>query len=132
MAFAIGRPIWMGKASFGCGSTFHFSHPLFHFLARLERDDEFLRYKHFVAGTRIPGLACGPTFYLENAEISEFNAVIFNERLDDRIERFLDDFLRLKLCQTDLFGDGFDNLFLGHVGSPLRGGHWREKAADWR
>jgi len=43
-----------------------------------------------------------PVFLTSKTRNSELNAVIFNERLDDRIERFLDDFLRLKLCQTDL------------------------------
>ena len=101
----------------GC-STLHFADPFFHLFAWLERDDKLLRYEYFVAGSGITGLACSPAFYFENAKISQLDAVVFDECFDDRIEGLLDDFLGLELRQPDLFGDGFDNLFLGHVGIP--------------
>src|SRR4051812_34538579 len=102
---------------FGC-SALHFADSLFHLFARLERDDELLWYEHFVAGARVASLACGPAFYFKNAEISQLDAMVLDQRFDDRIERLLDDFLGLELRQADLLGDGFDNLFLGHVGIP--------------
>src|SRR4051794_40115029 len=98
------------------GPALHFADPLFHLLARLERDDELLWDEHFVARSWVTSLACGSAFYFENAEISQLDAVVFDQGLDDRVERLLDDFLGLELRQPDLFGDSFDNLFLGHVG----------------
>jgi hypothetical protein len=35
----------------------------------------------------------------------------------------LDDLLRLELGETYLFGDGFNNLFLGHLQVPFENGH---------
>ena len=102
---------------FGC-SALHFADPFFHLFARLERDDELLWHKHFIARSGVASLACGPAFYLENAEISQLDAVVLDQRFDDRVERLLDDFLGLELRQPNLLGDGFDNLFLGHVGIP--------------
>ena len=110
-------------------STLHFTDPFFHFFARLERDDKLLWYKHFVASPRVASLACGPTFYFENTEISQLDAVVLDQRFDDCIERLLDDFLGLELRQPDLFGDGFDNLFLGHVGIPSESSPLERKQA---
>ena len=117
-----------------CGfgrSALHFADPFFHLFAWLERDDELLWYKDFVAGARVAGLACGPAFYLENAKISQLDAVVFDQRFDDGIERLLDDFLGLELSQPDLLGDGFDNLFLGHVGIPLESSPLERKHAKF-
>ena len=99
-------------------STLHFADPLFHLFARLERDDELLWYKHFIARPRVASLACGPAFYFENAEISQLDAMVLDQRFDYGIERLLDDFLGLELRQPDLLGDGLYDLFLGHVGIP--------------
>src|SRR4051812_16414204 len=92
------------------GSTLHFADPLFHLFARLERDHEFLWDEHFVARSRVTSFACGSAFYFKNAEISQLDAVVLDQGLDDRIERLLDDFLGLELGQPNLFGDSFDNL----------------------
>ena len=43
-----------------------------------------------------------------------FQSKLGDERLDDRVESLLDDFLRLELGEPDLFRDGPNNLFLGH------------------
>ena len=99
-------------------STLHLADPFFHFFAWLERDYKLLGYKHLVASSGVSSLACGPAFYFENAKISQLDAVVLDQRFDDRIEGLLDDFLGLELRQAYLFGDGFDNLFLGHVGIP--------------
>ena len=102
---------------FGC-SALHFADPFFHLFAGLERDDELLWYKDLIAGSRIASLPSGTTFYLENAKITQLDAVVFDQGFDDSVEGLLDDFLGLELRQTNLLGDGFDNLFLGHVGIP--------------
>ena len=118
-----------------CGfgrSALHFADPFFHLFARLERDDELLWYKHFVAGSGVASLACSPAFYFENAEISQFDAMVFDQRFDDCVERLLDDFLGLELRQPDLFGDGFDNLFLGHVGIPSESSPLERKHTKFR
>ena len=127
MAFAIerGAGSTIGRRETGLGgrSAFHFANAFLHLFARLERNDELLWYKDFIARAWVPSLACGPTFYLENAKISQLDSMVFDQSFDDCVEGLLNDFLRLKLCQADLLGDGFDNLFLGHFRSPLRGGH---------
>ncbi len=118
MACGIRRTIGIRVARcFGC-SAFHFADPFFHFLAGLERDDELLWYKHLIASTRVASLTCGPPFDLENAEITQLDAMVLDQGFDDSVERLLDDFFGLELRQADLLGDGFDNLFLGHVGIP--------------
>src|SRR6267142_3046757 len=113
-------------------STLHFADPFFHLFARLERDDKLLGYKHFVAGSGVSSLACGPAFYFENAKISQLDAVVLDQCFDDRIEGLLDDFLGLELRQPDLFGDGFDNLFLGHVGIPSESSPLERKHTELR
>src|SRR5262245_4393494 len=119
MASGIGRAVGRRQVAGGfCRSALHFADPFFHLLAWLERDDKLLWYKHFVASPGVASLACSPAFYLENAEITQLDAMVLNQGFDDRIERLLDDFLGLELRETDLLGDGFDNLFLGHVGVP--------------
>ena len=124
MAFAIergtGSTIRRRETGLGGRSAFHLANAFFHLFARLERNDELLWYKDFIAGSRVASLASGPSFYLKNAEIPQFDAVIFDQRFNDGVERLLDDLFRLKLCQTDLLGDGFDNLFLGHVAIPSK------------
>ena len=117
------------SGSLGC-SALHFADPFFHFLAWLERNDELLWYKHFVAGSGVASLASSPAFYLENAKISQLDAVVFDQRFDDCIERLLDDFLGLELRQPDLLGDSFDNLFLGHVGIPSESSPLERKHAN--
>jgi len=101
------------------GSALHFADSFLHFFARLERDDKLLWDKDFITCPGVAGLACRPSFDLKNTEISQFDAVIFDERFDDCVERLLDDFLRLELGKPNFLGDGFNNLFLGHVETPL-------------
>src|SRR5262245_34007115 len=101
MASGIGLAVgWKVSSGFG-RSTLHFADAFFHLLARLEGNDELLWHEDFIASARVPGLASSPAFYLENAEIPQLNAVIFHERLDDRIESLLDDFLGLQLREPD-------------------------------
>jgi hypothetical protein len=52
--------------------------------------------------------------------------MIFDQRFDDRVEGLLDDFFRLQLGEPDLFGDGFNDLFLGHGGVPYETGQMDE------
>lgn len=79
------------------GATLHFADSLFHLFARLERDDELLWYKHFVARPRVASFACSPAFYFENAEISQLDAVVLDQCFDDGVEGLLDNFLSLEL-----------------------------------
>jgi hypothetical protein len=101
------------------GPALHFADPFFHLFAWFERDHELLWYKDFIAGPGISGFACSPAFHLKYTEIPQLDAMILDERFYDGIERLLNDFLRLELGEPDLFGDGFDNLFFGHVQGPL-------------
>ena len=76
---------------------------------------------HLVAGPRVPRLARGPPLDLEDAEIPQLDPPLGDQRLDDRVERPLDDVLGLELRQADLLGDLLDDLFLGHDGGLPRG-----------
>lgn len=118
MTFGIWRTIRNRMSGLFGGPALHLADPFLHLFARLERYNKLFGHKHFVAGSGIASLACGPPFYLENTEISKFDAVVFDERFDDRVEGLLDDFLGLELRQSDLLGNGFDNLFLGHFVFP--------------
>ena len=103
--------------------AFHFANPFFHLLAGFERDHKLLWHKDFIAGARVSGLAGRPPFHLEYPEIPQLDAMVLDQRLDDCIERLLDDFFRLKLREPNLFGDGFNNLFFGHLQVPFENGH---------
>jgi hypothetical protein len=126
MTFVARGAILLCVAGLFGGPALHFADSLFHLLARFEGDHELLWDKDFIAGSRVSSLAGCPSLYLENAEISEFDAMVFDQRLNDGIKGFLDDFLRLELRKANLFGDGFDNLFLGHVGVPYETGQMDE------
>jgi hypothetical protein len=68
---------------------------------------------------------------LEHPEISQFDPPLTNERLDQGVERPLHQFLRAKLGEIDLFGDGPDDVFLGHGSGPPNKGNLTE-AYDWQ
>jgi len=74
----------------------------FHVFPRLEGDDMLSRDVHLLASPRITSLSGRPRLHLENAKIPQFDPSLPNQGLDDRVKRFLDDFLRLLLSQTDL------------------------------
>lgn len=128
MTFGVWGAVGLGVAGLFGGLTLHFADAFLHLFARLECDHKLLRHKDFIARPRVAGLACGPSFDLENAEISEFDAMILDERLNDCVERLLDDFLGLELREPNLLGDGFNNLFLGHDGVPYETGQMDEVA----
>src|SRR5262249_36267126 len=69
-------------------------HPLFHLLARLERDDELGRHVHLVAGARVARLARLALLDLEDPEVAQLDPPLADQGLDDGVERLLDDFLR--------------------------------------
>ena len=128
MAFR--RTVGLGVTGLFGRPSLHFADSLLHLLARLESDHKLLWDKDFVAGPRVASLACGPSFDLENAEISQFDAVILDERFNDGVKRLLNDFLRLELGEPNFLGDGFDNLFLGHVELPYETGPMDEAALN--
>ncbi len=98
----------------GLFAAFQFANFFFHFLARLKGYDELLRYVDLVAGARITRLASGTLLDLEHPKIPQLNPAFLDERFDDGVEGLLNDFLRLQLGETDLVGNRFHNLFLGH------------------
>ena len=128
MTFGIRGAVRLCESGLFGGTAFHFADSFFHLFARLERDYKFLWHKDFITRPRVASLACGPSFDLKNAKISEFDAVVLHQGLDDGIKRLLDDFLGLKLSQPNLFGDGFNDLFLGHDEVPYETGPIDEAA----
>jgi hypothetical protein len=118
MTFGFWGAVRLGIAGLFGRTSLHFADPLLHLLARFERDHKLLWHKDLITRSWVASLACGPPFHLKNAEVSQLDAVVFHQRLNNCVERFLDDFLSLELSEPNLFGDGFDNLFLGHDGVP--------------
>ena len=98
----------------GIGPPLQLAYALLHLFPGLERDDELLWYKDFIAGPRIAGLACGALFHLKDAKIPELDPLFLYQRLDDRVKCLLHDLLGLELGQPNVFGDRLDDLFLGH------------------
>jgi hypothetical protein len=74
------------------------------------------------ARARVPSHAGLSFLDLEHPEISQFDPPLTDERLDQGVKRPLHQFLRAKLGEIDLFGDGPDDVFLGHgSGLPSKG-----------
>lgn len=96
------------------GSSFELPHSCFHLLTRLEGYDEFLRYRNLFTRARITSFASCTPLHFEYSEIAELDAVIFDQRFDNGVERLLDDLLRLELSQPNLVRDGLYDLFFGH------------------
>src|SRR4051812_21297333 len=89
----------------GFGSRLHLQLTdfFFHLFARFERHHELLRNKNFVSRSWIPRLPSGSFLDFENSKIPQFNSPVFHERLDDCIERLLDDLFRLELRHPEGF-----------------------------
>jgi hypothetical protein len=117
------RAVGLKKSCLLGRSAFHLSNALFHLLAGFEGNHELLWYKDFIASSWIAGLPGCPPFYFEHPEISQFDPMVLDQRLNDCVKRLLDDLFRLKLGEPNLFGDGFNDLFLGHLRVPFENGH---------
>jgi hypothetical protein len=104
----------MGRLGFGIRPPLQFAYPLLHLLTRLERHYELLWDKDFIAGPWIASLASRPFFHFKYAKISELDPPILDQRSDDCIKGLLHNLLGLELCQPNILGDRFDDLFLGH------------------
>ena len=83
-------------------------------LARLERDHVLCRHKDILAGTRVTGLPGCASLDLEDAEVPKFDPPVSDQGVYDGVEGLLNDLLGLQLSQPDLFGNGPNDLFLGH------------------
>jgi hypothetical protein len=77
------------------GTALELADPFFHFLTRLERHHKLLWHKDFLARAGVSGLTCGAAFDFKDAKVSQLDAVVFNERLDDRIKGLLNDLFGL-------------------------------------
>ncbi len=75
-----------------CGAAFELSNTLFHLFARFEGDHKFFGNQHLFACARVASFPSSPPLDLKNAEIPQFDTMVFHQRIDDRIERLLDDF----------------------------------------
>jgi hypothetical protein len=126
MTFGFWGTVWLGETSLLRCAALHLADPLLHLFSGFERDHKLFGDKDFVSRAGIAGLTSRPSLDLKHAKIPQLNAMVLDQGLDDGIEGLLDDFLGLKLCQPNLFGDGFDNLFLGHVKVPYATGQMNE------
>ncbi len=109
-----------GSSRFGGGPAFKFADPLFHLFAGLERDDKLLWHEDFFARARVACLTGGPLFDLKNAEIPQFDPFVFDQRVDDCVERLLDDLFGFQLSQTDFLGNGLYDFFFRHNEVPYK------------
>jgi len=98
---------------------FQLPHPLFHLFAGFEGDYVLLGDVNFVTSSGVSRLSSRPLLDLEHAKGSQFDPLLFDQRVDDSIKCFLDDALGFELGQTDFFGNRFDDLFLGHNAAPV-------------
>ena len=97
--------------------------PLFHNLSRFEANHEFLGHLYLSPGPRIAGLPGRPWANLEHAEIPQFDPALFHQRLNNRVERLLNDLLDLLLVESRLIGNRFHDLFLCHDRNPRASRH---------
>jgi hypothetical protein len=110
----------VGRCGRFVGSALELVDPFFHLLARLESHHKLFWDKDFLARAGIACLASRPPLNLKDAEVPQFDPLFLDKRLDDSIERFLDDLLRLQLRETNFLGNGLYDLFFGHDESPVR------------
>lgn len=115
---AVAARVVAGRFSSRGGLPLELSNAGLHLLARLEGYDEFLRYRNLFAGPWVPRFAGCTLLYLEDAKIAKLDPMVFDQRLDDRVERLLDNLLGLELGEPNLVGDGLYDLFFGHNGNP--------------
>lgn len=87
----------------------------FHFLTRFESHDVFFRDFHRITGSGVSGLAGRSFLDFKDTKISQLDSGLPNESVDDGIESFLNDLFGLQLGKVEFLGDGFDDLFFGHV-----------------
>ena len=66
----------------------------FHFLTGFKCDYQFGGNINLLTGSRVPGAAGSPFFYLENPKITQLNTLGLEKRVNDGIEGKLDNFLR--------------------------------------
>jgi len=90
------------------------SHASFHVFARLKNHYVFLRHFDLVARLRIPRFTSRPLLDFEYTKITQFDSSFPDQRIHDRIEGLLNDFLRLLLSQTHFFGDRAYDVFFCH------------------
>src|SRR5437868_5231259 len=97
---------WGGRCSAGCIGGFLFELPdsFLHLLARFERNYPFLSDIHSLAGARVACFSRGPLFHFEHSKVPKLDAVVGDQRLDDRVKRLLNNLFGLQLSQTNLVG----------------------------
>lgn len=97
--------------------------PLFHNLARFEANHEFLGHLYLSPRPRISRLPGRPRANLEYSEIPQLDPALFHQRLNNRVERLLNDLLDLLLVESRLIGNRFHDLFLCHDRNPRASRH---------
>jgi len=97
---------------------FRYTDTLFHFLAGLEGYDVFRRDFDRFAGSWVPRYAGLPLADFKHSEFPKFDAAIGRQRIDDRIEGPLHDFLRFDLGELCQLRDPFYDFFFCHEYRP--------------
>ena len=85
----------------------------FHHFAGFERNDVLGGNFDHIARLWISGIARLAAFDFKHTEVAEFDPSILDERLDNRVECFLDEFLRQNFGDSEVFGNRTSNLFFG-------------------
>jgi hypothetical protein len=87
---------------------------ILHFQPWLESDDKLGGNHHDLASAWVAGLPRLSPLDLEDAEIAEFNAPFFFQRIDDPVKNPFDDFVNDALSQIHVLGYCIDYFFLRH------------------
>ncbi len=110
--------LWTGRRfacfAFRFDNLLGFADFLFHHLAGLERDDVLGFDIDGITGSRISSFAGLASLDLEDSEVPKFNTAVAHQRVDDGVERELDDFFRLDLRELQLIGNELNDFFFGH------------------
>src|SRR5262249_30866421 len=109
-----------GQLGRGGGLLVELPDALFHLLAWLERHHGFPLDIDALTPARISGPPRLAPLDLENAEITKFDSSFGKQRVNDRIESLLHDFLGLELSHAQGFRDLLDDFFLGHGPTPCK------------
>ena len=71
-----------------------------------------------MARARVSSFSRCPPLNFKNSEIPKFDPSFPNQRIDDRVKRFLNDYFGLLLCQSNFLRNRSDNVFLGQNSLP--------------